>query len=80
MSVQFDEEVVAPVRRSQERPQSVFTRTVMKFKLAKTEKGAERLLLAVGLLSLAAAFFVFFDLGGAAGSAPSPVPSAQWPA
>ncbi|HEX5774396.1 MAG TPA: hypothetical protein VFY28_00320 [Candidatus Paceibacterota bacterium] len=79
MSVEFDEEALAPVRRNSVRPQSVFTKLVLKSKLAKTEKGAQYVLLALGVAAFAGALFIFFDLGSVANSAPSPVPSAQWP-
>lgn len=78
MSIQFDEEAVTQVRRKPA-PQSILIRLVLKSKLAKTEKGAQYVLLAIGLGSLAAAFLIFLDLGTVASSAPSPVPSAQWP-
>ncbi len=79
MSVEFDEDEGIPTRRSiRPHREPALTRLVIKSHLAKTAKGAEALLLFVGLASMAGALFIFLDLGGVK-PPPSPVPTAQWP-
>lgn len=79
MDVKFDEEDIITTHRAV-RPHrtSTITNLVIKSRLAKTAKGAEHILLALALVSIASALFVFIDLGRAS-QLPTPVPNANWP-
>ncbi|MES2995121.1 MAG: hypothetical protein V4681_03765 [Patescibacteria group bacterium] len=63
MSVQFNEEQ-SVVRSNRPRKASFFTGIVYKLKLAKTDEGAQRVILIAALLTLGIAIFLFLNLAG----------------
>lgn len=77
MAIQFDEERTY-ARRVGGKKSSGLTKMVMSMGLAKSESGAQGVLLVVAVIALGIAGYLVMS-GAASGTLPAPVPNAAWP-